>query len=107
MIKNLRPSRKTQIAGRVQTALYAINCAHCVVSLKLPLNSASATGSVFIVSELVTINGHIKLFQVVIKVKIPSVISAGVARGSAILKKICHNEQPSILAEFSSSDGND
>ena len=56
-----------------------------VISLKLPLKLASAKGNVLIESELVTIKGHIKLFQVVIKVKIANVIKAGSAKGSAIL----------------------
>ena len=67
---------------------YAINCPHWVISLKLPLKFASPIGSVLIESELVMINGHMKLFQVVIKVKIESVTRAGIARGSAILKNI-------------------
>ena len=106
-MKNFLPRINIPIAGRVQTAEYAINWAQSVVSLKLPLNSASATGSVFIESELVTINGHIKLFQALMNVKIPRVIIAGTASGSAILTNICHVVQPSILAEFSSSFGKD
>lgn len=49
---------------------------------------ASPTGKVRMLSEFVIINGHIKLFQVVTKVKIARVTTTGSASGSAILKKV-------------------
>ena len=53
--------------------------------INLVLKLAKPKGNVLIASELVTIKGHIKLFQVVINVKIASVTTAGIANGKAIL----------------------
>lgn len=58
-------------------------------------------------SEFVIINGHIKLFQVVTKVKIARVTTTGSASGSAILKKVWNKLQPSILAASSRSFGSE
>ena len=57
-------------------------------------------------SEFVTINGHIKLFQVVTNVKIARVATVGRANGNAILKNVWNKLQPSIFADSSKSFGN-
>ena len=77
------------MAGIVVITEQAINSPHSIVSLKLPLKAARATGRVVIDSELVTINGHINEFQQVINVKIASVAIAGSAVGNATFKYIC------------------
>ena len=66
---------------------------------------ASPTGKVLMLSEFVTINGHIKLFHVVTKVNNASVATVGRASGSAILKNVCKILHPSILADSSKSLG--
>ena len=58
------------ITGIVHTTEQASKSPQRVISLKLPLNAAKATGNVLIESVFVTINGHIKLFHVVTNVKI-------------------------------------
>ena len=60
--------------GRVQITEQASKSPHNVISRKLPLKIASPTGKVRIVSEFVTIKGHMKLFHAVTNVKIPSVV---------------------------------
>ena len=84
-IKYFLPSKNTPITGIVQITEQASNSPHKVTSLKLPLNIASPTGNVRIPSEFVTINGHIKLFQLVTNVKIANVATVGAASGNAIL----------------------
>ena len=74
-----------------------------VISLKEPLKIVSPTASVRIESVFVTINGHIKLFQVVIKVNIAKVATAGIAQGKAILKNVCKGLHPSSFDASSSS----
>ena len=66
----------------------AINSPHKVSSLKVPLNTLSPTARVRILSVLVTINGHTKLFHVVTNVKIASVVIAGAAHGRAIFQNV-------------------
>ena len=78
-------AKKIPITGSEQITEKALKAPHCVISRKLPLNSANPRGSVRKDSEFVTISGHIKLFQVVIKVKIARVVIAGKANGIAIL----------------------
>ena len=63
----------------------AVNSPHMVISLKELLNTVKPTASVRIESVLVTISGHIKLFQAVTKVNTESVAIAGIAHGTAIL----------------------
>ena len=87
-IKNFCPNKNTKIAGIVVITAHAISCPHSIVSLKLPLKDASATGKVLMLSEFVTIKGHMKPFQVVINVNIARVAIAGSANGNAILKNI-------------------
>ena len=84
--KILLPAKNTPITGMVQITEQARSSPQSVISLKLPLNIASPTGSVRILSEFVTISGHIKLFHVVTKVNIASVATVGRASGRAILK---------------------
>ena len=55
---------------------------------EITLNIAKPTGKVRILSVLVTIKGHIKLFQLETNVKIPRVIITGKANGIAILKNV-------------------
>ena len=93
------------MTGIVQITEHANNSPHNVTSRKLPLKIAKATGKVLIESVLVTMSGHIKLFQDVTKVKIERVAIAGMPSGSAILKKVWNLLQPSILAESSKSFG--
>lgn len=64
---------------------HAISSPHIVISLNELLKIVSPTARVRIFSVLVTIKGHIKLFHVVTKVKIPRVAIAGRAEGRAIL----------------------
>ena len=73
------------ITGIEQIQAHAISSPQRVISLKEPLKIVSPTASVRIDSVLVTISGHIKLFQAVTKVKIANVAIAGVAQGKAIL----------------------
>ena len=68
----------------------AINSPQRVISLKEDLKTVSPTVNVRIESVFVTINGHMKLFQVLTKVKIAKVAIAGVAHGIAIFKKVCN-----------------
>lgn len=67
---------------------HAINSPHRVISLKELLNTVSPTAKVRMLSVLVTISGHIKLFHALTKVKIPNVATAGMAQGNAILKNV-------------------
>ena len=76
------------ITGIVHTTEQASNSPQRVISLKLPLNAAKATGNVLIESVFVTIKGHIKLFHVVTNVKIARVTHAGRASGRSTLKNI-------------------
>ena len=73
------------MTGIEQIQEQAINSPQRVTSLKEPLNIVSPTASVRIESVFVTINGHIKLFQVITNVKIAKVATAGIAQGRAIL----------------------
>lgn len=84
-IKYFLPSKNTAITGIVQITEHARSSPQSVISLKLPLKMANPTGNVLIPSEFVTINGHIKLFQLVTNVNIASVATVGSASGSAIL----------------------
>ena len=85
LIKYFLPAKNIKITGSESITEQAIKSPQAMISLKLPLNCDIATGSVVISVELVTIKGHIKLFQVVINVNIDSVAIAGMARGIAIL----------------------
>ena len=64
---------------------HAMSSPQRVISLKDDLKTVKPTASVRIESVLVTINGHIKLFQAVTKVKMDKVTIAGSAQGKAIL----------------------
>ena len=86
--KYFLPKKNIAITGIVQITEQANKSPHIVISLKLPLKIASPTGKVRMLSEFVMINGHIKLFQVVTKVKMVKVTTAGSARGKPILKKV-------------------
>ena len=81
----------------------AISSPHMVISLKDPLNMVSPTAKVRMLSVLVTIKGHMKLFQVVTNVKIDRVAIAGAAHGSAILKKVWNSLHPSNFEASSNS----
>ena len=111
-IKYFFPAKNTPTTGNVQiteqanSSPHASKSPHSVISLKLPLNIASPTGKVLIPSEFVTINGHMKLFQLDTNVNIASVAMTGMARGSAILKKVSIKLHPSILEDSSKSLGN-
>ena len=105
-IKYFLPKRNTPIIGIVQITEHASKSPHNVTSLKLPLKIANPTGKVLIDSVFVTINGHIKLFQLVTNVNIARVETTGIASGSAILKNVEKILQPSILADSSKSLGN-
>ena len=91
------------ITGKDNMTEHAVKSPHNMVSLKLLLNCDKATGKVVISVEFVTINGHIKLFHVVINVNNPKVTTAGIDNGSAILKKISQKLHPSIRAASSIS----
>ena len=67
------------ITGMEQMQEQAISSPHMVISLNELLNTVNPTASVLIASVLVAIKGHIKLFQVVTKVKILRVAIAGSA----------------------------
>ena len=86
--KYFLPNKNITTTGIVQITEHASKSPHKVISLKLPLNIAKPTGNVRILSVLVIIKGHIKLFQVVTKVNMDKVTTAGNARGSATLKNI-------------------
>ena len=73
------------MTGIEQMQEHAINSPHIVISLKEPLKIVSPPVKVRILSVLVTISGHIKLFQVVTNVKMLKVAIAGMAQGKAIL----------------------
>ena len=104
-MKYFLPNKNTPTTGIVQTTEHANKSPHKVSSLKLPLNIAKPTGKVLIDSVLVTIKGHIKLFQVVTNVNIESVAIAGIDNGNAILKNVVKILHPSILADSSKSFG--
>ena len=104
-IKYFLPNKNTPTTGIVQITEHANNSPQRVISLKLPLKIANPTGSVLIPSELVTIKGHIKLFQLETNVKIERVATTGNANGRAILKKVSNGLQPSIFADSSKSFG--
>ena len=87
-MKYFLPAKKTTITGIIQITAHARSSPQRVISLKLPLNIANPTGKVLIPSLLVTINGHIKLFQFKTNVKIVKVTTAGNARGKHILKNV-------------------
>ena len=82
------PHKNTKITGIEQIQAQAISSPHIVISLNEPLKIVKPTARVRLLSVLVTIKGHIKLFHVVTKVNIESVAMAGTAQGSAILKKV-------------------
>ena len=67
------------MVGIMQIQEHAISSPHKTISLKEPLNIAKPTANVRIESVFVTINGQMKLFQVVTKVKIAKVAIAGFA----------------------------
>lgn len=73
------------MTGIEQMQEHAINSPHIVISLNEPLKIVSPTVKVRMLSVLVTISGHIKLFQVVTNVKMLKVAIAGMAQGKAIL----------------------
>ena len=76
------------ITGKDNMTEHAVKSPHSMVSLKLLLNCDNATGKVVISVEFVTINGHIKLFQLDTKVKIASVEITGIASGKITLQNI-------------------
>src|SRR5574344_317682 len=88
VIKYFLPKRNIKIVGIVQITAQASKSPQTVISLKLPLKTASPTGSVLIESEFVTIKGHIKLFQLEMNVKMDNVAIIGKARGIEILQKV-------------------
>ena len=92
------------ITGKDKITEQAVKSPHIIVSLKELLNCESATGSVVMSTEFVTIKGHIKLFQAVINVNSPRVITAGSDKGNAILKNVSKKLHPSILAASSISE---
>jgi len=106
LIKYFLPSKNTPTTGNVQITEHAKSSPQSVISLKLPLNIARPTGNVLIPSEFVTINGHMKLFQVDTNVNIAKVATTGIAKGKAILKKVSNWLHPSIRADSSKSLGN-
>ena len=73
------------ITGIEQIQAHAISSPQRVISLKEPLKIVNPTANVRMLSVFVTINGHIKLFQLVTNVKIERVAIAGIAQGKAIL----------------------
>lgn len=103
LMKYFFPNKNINITGADSTIEPAHKSPHRTISLKLLLNWDSAMGSVVISGEFVTINGHIKLFQVVIKVNNPNVTTALTDIGSAILKNTSQMLHPSILAASSIS----
>ena len=103
-IKYFLPAKNIKITGIDKITEQAVKSPHIIISLKLPLNCDIATGNVVMDSEFVTINGHIKLFHVVMNVKSANVTTAGVESGNAILKKISKKLHPSILAASSISE---
>lgn len=102
-IKYFLPNKNIMITGKDNMTEHAVKSPHSMVSLKLLLNCDKATGNVVISVEFVTINGHIKLFHVVINVNNPKVTTAGIDNGSAILKNISQKLHPSIRAASSIS----
>ena len=70
LIKYFFPIKNKIITGIEQTQEQAISSPHSVISLKELLNIVKPKASVLIESVFVTIKGHIKLFQLVIKVNI-------------------------------------
>lgn len=104
-MKYFLPAKKTTITGIIQITAHARSSPQRVISLKLPLNIANPTGRVLIPSLLVTINGHIKLFQFKTNVKMVKVTTAGKARGKQILKNVWNKLQPSSNADSSNSFG--
>ena len=105
LIKYFLPAKNTPTTGNVQITEQANKSPHKVISLKLPLNIAKPTGKVLMLSVLVTIKGHMKLFQQDTNVNIESVTTAGNAKGIATLKNVCKVLHPSILADSSKSLG--
>ena len=81
----------------------AISSPQSVTSLNVLLNIVKPTAKVRILSVLVTIRGHIKLFHVVTNVKMPNVAMTGNAHGRATLKKVCQTLHPSNTDASSSS----
>ena len=59
--KYFLPAKNTAKTGIKESTQHAKSWPHSMVSLKVPLNAAIATGSVLKVSEFVIIIGHIKL----------------------------------------------
>ena len=104
-MKYFLPTKKTIIVGMVQITAQASKSPQFVISLKLPLKMASPTGKVRMLSEFVTINGHMKLFQLDINVKIDNVAIVGSAIGKAILQNVSKMLHPSIFDDSSRSFG--
>ena len=88
LIKYFFPVKNTIITGIAHIHEQAISSPHKVTSLKVLLNTVNPTASVRILSVFVTINGHIKLFQVVTKVKMLNVAIAGIAQGKAMRQNV-------------------
>ena len=87
-IKYFLPIKNTPITGKVQITEHASKSPQSVISLKLPLKIANPTGRVRMLSVFVTINGHIKLFQLDTNVKIAKVEITGIASGKITLQNI-------------------
>lgn len=84
-MKYFFPTKNIKMVGIVQMTAQASKSPQLIISLKLPLKMASPRGKVRIESEFVTINGHMKLFQLDINVKIDKVAIVGKESGKAIL----------------------
>src|SRR5258706_1001202 len=70
-----------------------------------PKMVANPAGSVRVKSLLVTMNGHKKLFQLAMNVKIITAVIAGPDSGRIMRNQIPKSEAPSIRAETSRSFG--
>ena len=88
LIRYFLPAKNTKITGIEQIQEQASNSPQSVISLNEPLKMVRPTARVRIESVFVTINGHIKLFQVVTNVNIARVAMVGKASGNAILKNV-------------------
>ena len=70
-----------------------------------PCADCRPTGSVASAGSVVTTNGSRKLFQVVMKVKIPTAVSTGPDIGMMIVRNVRSRPAPSIAAASSYSRG--
>ena len=103
LIRYFLPTKNTMITGIEQIQEQAINSPQSVSSRREPLNILKPTANVLILSVLVTISGHIKLFQLVTNVNTARVAIAGIAHGKATLKNVWAGLQPSSFEASSNS----